>query len=44
MEKVFLADYNIGYFSEEDVQRVGKRANEAGDDVPMLVDKLVTRM
>ena len=41
VEKVFLADYNIGYFSEEDVQRVGKRANEAGDDVPMLVDKLV---
>ena len=41
VEKVFLADYRIDYFSEADEQRVGNRANEAEDDVPMLVDKMV---
>ncbi len=41
VEKIFLADYQINYFTEEDEQRVGPRANEATDDIPMLVDKLV---
>lgn len=41
VEKIFLADYRIDYFSEADEQRVGDRANEAEDDVPMLVDKMV---
>ncbi len=41
VEKIFLADYRIGYFSEADEQRVGNRANEATDDAPLLVDKLV---
>ena len=41
VEKIFLADYRIDYFSEADEQRVGNRANEAEDDVPMLVDKMV---
>lgn len=41
VEKIFLADYHINYFSEADEQRVGNRANEAEDDVPMLVDKMV---
>lgn len=41
VEKIFLADYHIDYFSEADEQRVGDRANEAEDDVPMLVDKMV---
>lgn len=41
VEKAFLADYRIDYFSEADEQRVGDRANEAEDDVPMLVDKMV---
>lgn len=41
VEKIFLADYRIGYFSEADEQRVGNRANEAEADVPMLVDKMV---
>lgn len=41
VEKVFLADYRIDYFSEADEQRVGNRVNEAEDDVPMLVDKMV---
>ncbi len=41
VEKIFLADYHIGYFSEADEQRVGNRANEATDDAPLLVDKLV---
>lgn len=39
--KIFLADYRIDYFSEADEQRVGNRANEAEDDIPMLVDKMV---
>ena len=37
VEKIFLADYRIGYFSEADEQRVGNRANEAEDDVPCLL-------
>lgn len=41
VEKIFLADYRIDYFSEADEQRVGDRASEAEDDVPMLVDKMV---
>lgn len=41
VEKIFLADYRIDYFSEADEQRVGDRADEAEDDVPMLVDKMV---
>ena len=41
VEKIFLADYRIDYFSEADEQRVGNRANEAEDDVPTLVDKMV---
>lgn len=41
VEKIFLADYHIDYFAEADEQRVGDRANEATDDVPMLVDKMV---
>ena len=41
MEKIFLADHRIDYFSEADEQRVGDRAGEAEDDVPMLVDKMV---
>ncbi len=41
VEKIFLADYRIDYFSEADEQRVGDRAGEAEDDVPMLVDKMV---
>ena len=41
VEKIFLADYRIDYFSEVDEQRVGDRAGEAEDDVPMLVDKMV---
>lgn len=41
VEKIFLADYRIDYFSEADEQRVGNRANEAEDDVPVLVDKMV---
>ena len=41
VEKIFLADYRIDYFSEADEQRVGDRADEAADDVPMLVDKMV---
>lgn len=41
VEKIFLADYRIDYFSEADEQRVGNRTGEAGDDVPMLVDKMV---
>lgn len=41
VEKIFLADYRIDYFSEADEQRVGNRANEAEDDIPMLVDKMV---
>ena len=41
VEKISLADYRIDYFSEADEQRVGDRAGEAEDDVPMLVDKMV---
>ena len=41
VEKIFLGDYHIDYFTEDDEQRVGKRADEAADDVPMLVDKMV---
>lgn len=41
VEKIFLADYRIDYFSEADERRVGERANEAGDDVPMLMNKMV---
>lgn len=41
VEKIFLGDYRIDYFSEADEQRVGDRADEAEDDVPMLVDKMV---
>ncbi len=41
VEKVFLGDYNINYFMEEDERRVGANANDADDDIPMLVDKLV---
>lgn len=41
VDKIFLADYRIDYFSEADEQRVGDRADEAGDDMPMLVDKMV---
>ena len=41
VEKIFLADHRIDYFSEADEQRVGNRAGEAEDDVPMLVDKMV---
>ena len=41
VEKIFLADYNIKYFEEEDEQRVGERRNEAEDDAPALMDKLV---
>ena len=41
VEKIFLADYRIDYFSEADEQRVGDHAGEAEDDVPMLVDKMV---
>lgn len=41
VEKIFLADHRIDYFSEADEQRVGDRAGEAEDDVPMLVDKMV---
>lgn len=41
IEKIFLSDYRIKFFSEADEQRVGDRANEAEDDVPMLVDKMV---
>lgn len=41
IEKIFLSDYRINFFSEADEQRVGDRANEAEDDVPMLVDKMV---
>ena len=41
VEKIFLSDYRINFFSETDEQRVGDRANEAEDDVPMLVDKMV---
>lgn len=41
VEKIFLADYNIKYFEEEDEQRVGERRNEAEDDAPVLMDKLV---
>ena len=41
VEKIFLADYRIDYFSEADEQRVGDRADEAEDDAPMLVDKMV---
>ena len=41
IEKIFLSDYRISFFSEADEQRVGDRANEAEDDVPMLVDKMV---
>ena len=40
VEKIFLADHRIDYFSEADEQRVGDRAGEAEDDVPMLVDKM----
>lgn len=40
-EKIFLPDYHIDYFLEEDEQRTGDRANEATDDIPMLVDKMV---
>lgn len=41
VEKIFLADYNIKYFEEEDEQRVVERRNEAEDDAPALMDKLV---
>lgn len=41
VEKFFLGDYHIDYFTEDDEQRVGKRADEAADDVPMRVDKMV---
>ena len=41
VEKIFLADYNISYFLEEDEQRTGERAHEAQDDAPMIVDKMV---
>ncbi len=41
VEKIFLPDYRVDYFTEADEQRVGDRANEAADDVPMLVDKMV---
>ena len=41
VEKIFLADYNINYFLEEDEQRTGERAHEAQDDAPMIVDKMV---
>jgi hypothetical protein len=40
-EKIFLPDYHIDYFLEEDEQRVGDHANDATDDIPMLVDKMV---
>ncbi|MDO4930739.1 MAG: flavodoxin family protein [Bacteroidales bacterium] len=41
VEKIFLADYNINYFTEADEQRTGDSAHVAQDDAPMLVDKLV---
>lgn len=41
VEKIFLGDYNINYFTEADEQRVGDRNHEATDDAPMLIDKLV---
>lgn len=41
VEKIFLADYNIKYFEEEDEQRVGDHSHEADDDAPALMDKLV---
>ena len=41
VEKIFLADYNINYFLEEDEQRIGERAHEAQDDAPMIIDKMV---
>lgn len=39
VEKIFLGDYNIGYFSMADMQ--GDSAKAAKDDAPQLVEKLV---
>lgn len=41
VEKIFLNDYRIDYFSEADEQRTGERAHEATDDAPRIVDKMV---
>lgn len=39
VEKIFLGDYNIGYFSMADMQ--GDSAKAVKDDAPKLVEKLV---
>ncbi|MDO4163487.1 MAG: flavodoxin family protein [Bacteroides sp.] len=41
VEKIFLSDYQIDYFTEADEQRTGDSAHVAQDDAPMLIDKLV---
>lgn len=41
VEKIFLPDYKIDFFSEDDEHRFGDNMNEASDDVPMIVNKMV---
>lgn len=41
VEKIFLPDYKIEFFSEDDEHRLGDNMNEATDDVPMIVNKMV---
>lgn len=41
VEKIFLSDYQIEFFSEDDEHRFGDKMNEATDDVPMIVNKMV---
>lgn len=41
VEKIFLADYRIDAFTEDDEQRFGDKINETEDDAPMIVNKMV---
>lgn len=41
VEKIFLADYRIDSFTEDDEHRFGDKINEATDDAPMIVNKMV---
>lgn len=41
IEKIFLADHQINFFTEADEQRTGDSAHVAKDDAPWIVDKMV---
>lgn len=41
VEKIFLGDYDIKFFSEEDERHVGDSADVATDDAPKIVRKML---